>query len=151
MNTELAQGRGQLFGASDVNRLDLNGATAKILFRDLWRQAEACPKTADGLVKCWRGPRNDISAIEEPLDRLLDFVGRETLRKLANDLQPGLAMLSDRGGQGAVEFAVQEELAILGIEANRIGRQYVGGEVRCKSEEVLAGLPRNAGLAIGIH
>ena len=46
---------------------------------------------------------------------------------------------------------MQEELAILGIEANRIGRQDVGGEIRCKSENVFAALPRNAGLAIGSH
>ncbi|MCP2210205.1 UNVERIFIED_ORG: hypothetical protein J2R93_004617 [Bradyrhizobium japonicum] len=123
LNAEPTQGRGQLLGAFDVNRLDLHGATAKILLRDFRRQAEACPKTADGFVECWRYPRNDISAIEEPLDRLLDLVGREALRKLANDRRPGVAMFSDRGGQGAVEFAVQEELAILGIEANRIGRQ----------------------------
>ncbi|WP_244550038.1 hypothetical protein [Bradyrhizobium sp. cf659] len=121
------------------------------MFRDLQGHAEACQETADGVVERFRGPRNDISAIEQPLDRFLDLVGRKVLRKLANDLRPGLAVLPDRGGEGAVEFAVQEEFAVLGIETNRIGRQYVSGEVRCKSESVLAGLPRNAGLASCSH
>ncbi|UWU81106.1 hypothetical protein N2603_22345 [Bradyrhizobium huanghuaihaiense] len=151
MNTELAQRRGQLPGAFDVNRLDLDGAIAKILFGDLQRDAEARQETADGVVECFWVPRNDISAIEEPLDRFLDLVGRKVLRKLANDLRPSLAMFSDRGGQGAVELAVQEELAVLRIKADRVGRQYVSGEVRCKSENVFAGLPRNAGLANCSH
>ncbi|WP_245323321.1 hypothetical protein [Bradyrhizobium stylosanthis] len=121
------------------------------MFRDLQRHAEARQETADGAVECFRGPRNDVTAIEQPLDRFLDLVGRKVLRKLADDFRPRLAMLSDRGSQGTVELAVQEELAVLGIEANRIGRQDVSGEVRCKSEDVFAGLPRGAGLASCSH
>ncbi|HEV2159484.1 hypothetical protein [Bradyrhizobium sp.] len=123
----------------------------KILFRDLQGDAEAREETANGVVECFRGPRDDISAIEEPLDRFLDLAGRKLLRKLADNLRPSLAVLSDRGGQGTVELAVQEELAVLGVEADRIGRQYVSGEVRCKSENVFAGLARSAGLASCSH
>ncbi|WP_249149371.1 hypothetical protein [Bradyrhizobium liaoningense] len=151
MNAELAQRRGQLLGTFDVKRLDQDGAIAKILFRDFQRHAEACQETADGAVECFRGPRNDILAIEQPLDRFLDLVGREALRKLAKDLRPRLAVLPDRGGEGAVEFAVQEEFAVLGIETNRARRQGIGREVRCKSQNVLAELPHNAGLAIDGH
>ena len=46
---------------------------------------------------------------------------------------------------------MQEEFAILGIEADHIGRKYIGGEVRRESQNVLAGLVRNAALAIGCH
>ncbi|WP_245323599.1 hypothetical protein [Bradyrhizobium shewense] len=151
MNTELVQRRGQLLGAFDVDRLNPDGAIAKILFRDLKGHAEARQEAADGVVECFRALRNDISAIKEPLDRFVDLVGRKVLRKLANDFGPSLAMFSDRGGQGTIELAMQEELAVLGIKANRIGRQYIGGEVRCKSENVFAGLPRSARLASCSH
>jgi hypothetical protein len=46
---------------------------------------------------------------------------------------------------------MQEEFAILGIEADHIGGKYIGGEVRRESQDVLAGLPRNAARAIGCH
>jgi hypothetical protein len=49
------------------------------------------------------------------------------------------------------ELAVQEELAILGIEADHVGRKYIGGEVRRESQNVFAGLARNAAFAIGCH
>ena len=151
LNAEFAQGRGKFLGAFDIDRFDPHGAIAEILLRDLERQAEARPISSDGAIECVRCSRNDVSALQQPLDRFLYLVGRKALRKLANDLRRRLSIFSDRGGHRTIQLAVQEELAVLGIEADHIGRKYIGGEVRRESQNVLAGLARHAALAIGFH
>ena len=151
LNAEFAQGRGKFFGAVDIDRFDPHGAIAEILLRDLGRQAEARPISSDGAIECARCSCNDVSAFEQPLDRFLYLVGRIALRKLANDLWRRLSIFSDRGGHRTIQIAVQEELAILRIEADHIGRKYIGGEVRRKSQDVLAGLARSEARAIGCH
>ena len=40
---------------------------------------------------------------------------------------------------------MQEEFSVLGIEADDIGRKYIGGEVRRESQNLLAGLARRRG------
>jgi hypothetical protein len=129
LNAEFAQGRGKFFAAFDIDRFDPHGAIAEILFRDLKRQAETRPISSDRAIECARCACDGVSALEQPLDRFLDLVGGKTLRKLANDLRRRLSIFPDRRGHRTIEIAVQEELAILGIEADHIGRKYVGGEV----------------------
>ncbi|WP_375764679.1 hypothetical protein [Bradyrhizobium sp. Pha-3] len=46
---------------------------------------------------------------------------------------------------------MQEEFAVLGIEADHIGRNHISGEVRRESQNALAALPRDAALAIDCH
>ena len=137
LNAEFAQGRGKFFGAFDIDRFDPHGAIAEILLRDLGRQAEARPISSDGAIECVRCSCNDVSALEQPLDRFLDLVGRKALRKLANDLRRSLSIFSDRRGHRTIQIAVQEEFAILGIEADHIGRKYIGGEVRRELQNIL--------------
>src|SRR5271168_2892305 len=70
-----------------------------------------------------------------------------------------LAVFSDRGCQCAIELTMQEEFAVLGVEANGVGRQHIGGEVRREAEHVLgplcSGLGRGfafrRGLAMNFH
>ena len=151
LNSEFAQGRGKFFGAFDIDRFDPHGAITEIFLRDLERQAETRPISSDGAIECVGCSCNDVSALEQPLDRFLYLVGRKALRKLANDLRRSLSIFSDRRGHRTIQIAVQEEFAILGIEADHIGRKYIGGEVRRESQDVLAGLLRNAARAIGCH
>src|SRR6185369_14484616 len=111
LNAELAQGRGKLLGALDVDRFDPHRAIAEILFRDFERQAETGPISRDGAIECGRRSRNDVSPLQQPLDRFRYLVGWKALRKLANDLRRSLAIFSDRRGYRTIKLAVQEELA----------------------------------------
>src|SRR6185369_11412029 len=151
LNAELVQGRGKLLGALDVDRFDPHRAIAEILFRDFERQAETGPISRDGAIECGRRSRNDVSPLQQPLDRFRYLVGWKALRKLANDLRRSLAIFSDRRGYRTIKLAVQEELAVLRIEADHIGRKHIGGEVRRESQNVLAGLARHGALAIVSH
>ena len=48
------------------------------------------------------------------------------------------AAFTDCGRQRTIKLAVQEELAVLGIEAHRIGRQQIDGEIRRELRNVFA-------------
>src|ERR1051326_8958034 len=68
----------------------------------------------------------------------MDFVGGKAPFQLAHELAKALRAFADRGGQRAVEFAVQKEFPVLGIEAHGVGRQHVDGEIGREPRNVFA-------------
>ncbi len=73
-NAEFAQGGTEFRRALHVDRFNAHPAISEILLRHAWRQAEARPiagYSAGGRVRC----RNDIAALDKPLESFLDLVG----------------------------------------------------------------------------
>src|ERR1043166_1316745 len=76
----------------------------------------------------------------------MHFVGGKAPFQLAHELAKALRALAYRGSKRAIEFAVKKELPVLGIEAHRIGRQHIDGEIGCEPRNVFAvGLRKMAG------
>jgi hypothetical protein len=154
VNAQRLQGGTELGCALHVDRLKAHTAFLETALRGVRQQAEARPIGADGAAGRTRC-RNDKTAIEETLQRFLDFVGRKVLFQRPRERSKTFATLSYRGGESAIELAVQEELAVLGIEAHDIGWQHVDGEIRRELRDVfavrnvLAVMPRRAFPAIG--
>src|SRR6185312_2691625 len=111
---------------------------------------EARPEACDRTARRGRS-LDDIAPVEHPLQPLLDLVGRIAFRELAHQGLRALAVLSDRFHQRAIEFAVQKEFSMLGIEADSRRRQDIGGKVRRELQDILAGLLRRAAIAFGGH
>jgi hypothetical protein len=68
-----------------------------------------------------------------------------------SELPKALSAFSDRGGEGAIKFAVKKELPVLGIEADDVGRQHIDREIRRELRNVVAGAPRRTCPAITRH
>src|SRR5579885_2019026 len=81
-----------------------------------------------------------MMAIDQTLERFMDSVSRVFFAELANDLSETFAG-SDCVGHRTIEFAVQKEFPVLGIEAYDIGRQHIDREIRRKLRNVF-GLER---------
>ena len=94
-----------------------------------------------------REVRDDKTAIEQPLHRFVDFVGRELPLQPAKDVAKTLSR-SDRGCQRAIKRAVKKELSVVGIEAYHVGRQHIDVEIRSEPRNVFAVMLRK-GLAAG--
>jgi hypothetical protein len=60
----------------------------------------------------------------------MDFVGRKILLQVTNELLKAPSTLSYRIGERAIEFAMKQELPILGIEAHDVGWQHIDTEIR---------------------
>src|ERR1041385_913175 len=68
----------------------------------------------------------------------MHLVGREASRELLHELAKALGAFADRDRQRAVEFAVQKELPVLGIEAHGVGRQHIDGKIGREPRNVFA-------------
>ncbi len=135
------QGGGELARALHVDCLDADAAALEILHGGFGRNAEARPIAGDsagaGTGRGARG-RHHMAALDQPSQGFLDLVGWKIPRQRAHELREALAAFSDRGGERDIELAVQKELAILRIEAHRIGRQHIDGEIRRKLRHAVA-------------
>jgi len=92
----------------------------EIFLRGLGQQAEARPISVYGAIRRARC-REDIAAVDQPLQGFADFVGRKILFQLANELPKAPSTLCYRSGECTIELAVKQELPVLGIEAHDIG------------------------------
>src|ERR1700678_607905 len=73
------------------------------------------------------------------------------LLQIANELPKALSTLRYRGDEGAIELAMKQELPIVGIEANDIGRQHIDGEIRRELRNVSAVMLCNLVSVIACH
>ena len=146
-HAQLSQRGAELLCALHVDRLNAHATVLQIFLRVLRRQAEARPIGGRAAART-SAVRDDEAAVEQPLQRFVDLVGGKFLFQLANDLREALAALADRGGERAIELAVEKELPVLGIEAHDIGRQHIDGEIRRELRNVFAVALRRAVLAI---
>src|SRR6185437_900830 len=119
--------------------------------RARWLRQQPRRLAGDVLPVYFGDPADDIAPVEHPLQPLLDLVGRIAFRELAHQGLRALAVLSDRFHQRAIEFAVQKEFSMLGIEADSRRRQDIGGKIRRELQDILAGLLRRAAIAFGGH
>jgi len=69
------------------------------------------------------------------------------LSELANELGKAHSAFPDRGGEGAIKFAVKKELPILGIETDDVGRQHIDRKIRCELRDVFASIALGMGSA----
>src|SRR5262249_27835268 len=127
-NAEPGERCGQLLCTLHVDRLNADAVGLEMVMHGLWRQSEACPVSVDHAGGGGR-VRQKISAVEEPHQGFANLVRRKTPSQSANELADGPAAVSDCGGQRTIELAIEEELAVLRIEADRIGRQQIDGEI----------------------
>src|SRR5450759_3985552 len=77
--------------------------------------------------------------------------GGKSLPQRVRELRQAFSAFSYRRGEGAIKLAVKKELPVLGIEAYDVGRQHIDREIRRELRNVVAGVPRRAGLAILRH
>ena len=136
-NAQPAQGGAELRCTLHVDRLNAHTTILEISLRGLRRQTEACPigrHGASGRARC----RNDIAALDQPLQGFVDFVGWKILLQLANELPKALSAFSYCGRQRAIEFAMKKELPVFGIEAHDIGWQHIDGEIWRELRNVFA-------------
>ncbi len=94
---------------------------------------------------------DDKAAVDQPLQRFLDFVGRKIPLQLANELAKAFSAFCYRGRQCTIELAVKKELPVLGIEAHDVGGQHIDGEIRRELRDVFACMLRKAGGTIACH
>ena len=141
-DTELAQCSAKFLGALGIDRLNAHLAFLQIFRRHLQRNAQRRPIAGGGVDG--RLPfRQDVAAVDQPLDGLVDYVGRKFFCQLADDLAKAFSR-SDSVGGDAKQFAVQKEFAVFGIEAHRIGRQHIDRVIRRELRNVFAVEPRRA-------
>src|ERR1700733_11244204 len=60
----------------------------------------------------------------------MDLFGREILLQVTNELLKGPSALSYRMRERTIEFPMKQELPVLGIKADDIGRQHIDAEIR---------------------
>ncbi|MGB7834410.1 MAG: hypothetical protein WBL84_19605 [Xanthobacteraceae bacterium] len=92
-----------------------------------------------------------MAAVDQPLQGFGDFVRWKFALEPANELANASSTLNDRGRQRAIEFAVKEELAVLGIEAHDVGRQCINGEIRRELRDFFAVALCKACPAVACH
>ena len=88
-NAELTQGGAEFRCTLHVDRLNAHATFLEILLRGLRRQAKARPiggHGAGGRARC----RDDIAAVDQPLESFVDLVGRKIPLQLANELSDSL-------------------------------------------------------------
>ena len=85
---------------------------------------------------------DQVTAVEEPRERLLDLVGRIFPLELTEEVAKAAAAISYRRRQRTIELAMEEELPVFRVEAHGIGRQQIDAEVRRKLRNVLAAAQR---------
>ena len=136
-NAQPTQGGAEFRCTLHVDRLNAHTAFLEIFLRGLRRQAEARPIGGRGASRRARC-RDNIAAVDQPLQGFLDFVGRKILLQLASELPKALSTLSYRGRERTIELAVKKELPVLGIEAHDIGWQHIDGEIRRELRNVFA-------------
>ena len=137
VDAEIAQRRTQLRRPLHVDGFDEDTAVLEVLLRYVGRQAEACPIAGDRPIGGLR-PRHDIAPLDQPLEGFLDLVGRIFPSQLANEFRSTLSAFADGLGKRAIELAMKEEFPVLGIKADDIGRQHIGGEIRRELQRVVA-------------
>ena len=136
-NAQPAQGDAELRCTLHVDRLNAHTTFLEISLRGLRRQTEARPiggRGAGGRARC----REDIAAVDQPLQGFVDLVGWKVLLQLANELPKALSTFSYCGRQRTIELAVKKEFPVLGIEAHDIGWQHIDGEIRRELRNVFA-------------
>ena len=94
-NAELTQGGAEFCCALHVDRLDAHTKFLEIFLRRLRQQAEARPIGGCGAGRGTRR-RDDKSAVGQPLQSLMDFVGRKILLQLANEFRESSFQLLSR-------------------------------------------------------
>src|SRR6516162_8634118 len=107
----------------------MDSAFLEVFLCNLGRQTEARPIAGHGAGGRTRY-REDITAIEQPREGFIDFLGRKLLVQLPRDFPKTLPAFSYRRRQRTIEFAVKKELSVLGIEAHQIRRLHIDGEIR---------------------
>ena len=65
-----------------------------------------------------------MSAIDQPLYGLFYLIGRKIPRQRAKNLVKALPTLRYRGRQPTENFAMKEELSVLGVEADGVWRHH---------------------------
>src|SRR5262249_14661750 len=122
-NAELAHRTAEFLCARCVDRFDTHPALLEIFLGSRGRQTKARPvrrNNSSRLVRFWK----DVTALEQPAQRLMDLVGWKPLSlQFADELPEARSTLAYRGGERTVELAVQKKLAVLGIEAHDVRRQ----------------------------
>ncbi len=68
----------------------------------------------------------------------MDLVGWKVLLEVTNELLKAPSALSYRVGERTIEFAVKQELPVLGIEAHDVRRQHIDAEIRRELRNALA-------------
>ena len=81
---------------------------------------------------------NEVAAIEEPRESFLDLVRWIFPLEFAEEVAEVAAAISDRRCERAIKLAVKKEFPVFRIEADRIRRQQIDAEVRCKLRNVFA-------------
>ena len=109
--------------------MNADAAGLEAFLRGWRRNAEARPVGGDDTRGGGR-TREQIAAFEQPCQGLANLVLRKTSPQSPNEFADGPVAISDGGRQRTIELAVEEELAVLRIEADGIGRQQVDGEIR---------------------
>lgn len=115
--------------AVNVDRSNAYTTFLEIFLCGLRRQAQARP------ISCHRTSRraqfeNDVAAIRQPLQGLVDFIGRKILREPTNVFANALSAFSDCGCKRTIKPAVQKEFPILRIEAHDIRWQHINRKIR---------------------
>jgi hypothetical protein len=81
----------------------------------------------------------------------MDFVGWKILLEVPNKLTETLFTVPDRGSECTIELAVKQELSVLGIETNDIGRHHINGEIRREPRNVFSVILRKLVSEIACH
>lgn len=115
--------------------MNTHAALFQIFFGDRGWNAQACPI---GSRNARRQSRlgDDVTAVDQALECLVDEVGRIFLAKLTRNLGEALAG-ADRVGNRAIEFAVQKELPVFAIETHCLWRQNVDRKMRRELRDAL--------------
>ncbi|HEX3449119.1 MAG TPA: hypothetical protein VHS97_12750 [Isosphaeraceae bacterium] len=149
-NAQLTQGNAEFHRTLNVDRLNADAAFLEVFLGNLRRQTQACPIGGHGANRR-RRCREDIAAVDQPLEGFIDFVGWKLLFQLANEVPKALPTFSYCGRDRAIERAVKKKLPVLGIEAHDIGRQHIDGEIRREPRNVFAVTQRKGVLMIACH
>src|SRR3954451_20845070 len=143
-NPKCGEGQAEFLFAAHVERLDAHAAIIQVLLGNIRGQAQAGPiarHRLSGGCRC----RDDITPFYEPLEGLLNLLGRKIPAQVADELSETPSTLRDCRGERAREFAVKKELPVLRVETHHVRRQHINREVRRELRNVFAGIALQAG------
>src|SRR5215831_10254072 len=92
-----------------------------------------------------------MPAVEQSLQCFLNLVRRKIMLQFANELPTAPPSFSDCRRQRTVKFAVEEELPVLGIEADDVGRQDIDSKIRRGLRNVIAVRQHQAAPVVASH
>ncbi len=149
-NAEFSQRVCQFSGAFNVDRLNPHAAFLQVLLGEFRRDAEARPIASDGIIGEMGGGEN-VTAVDQPFDRVLDCLCRVGALQAADEIAKALFSLSDRGGECTIKLAMKQEFPVLGVEADDIGRDEIDGKIRREARNLFAVEHANAFPVIACH